>query len=623
MNMKRIFLLAALCLLLVGCVRGKTPAETLPAVEPSGSEAPAGLYDPDFPLARETAGALRCFPLGTCGTTSFFPMGDRILLLRGNDTGTTMTVLAGSDLCQQSGIRIDSPCFLYDESLQVSEKGLSYFDSLQRITIRLDTSLAQVQQIPAPEGLLGTPLLSADGSRLYYCTSTGIRVLDTASGISRVLNERTSRDITVSALLLNDTVLECDAFDDGTQSTLFFSTETGKLLGSTQYGSQVVSDSDRYYAVFHNGSFQEMQFGVLDGSAQALSLPKKETFLAYLPEQHAALSYFFDAGSGSLTLSRFDLNTGKRASQITLNQVSVPGQAYAAPGGKVYFSVFDEGRQEDVLCLWDCNSTPASDSSVYTGPFYTPEFPDLDGLARCQARAREISSRRGIRVLVWQDAVEVQPWDYSLEPEYLVPRILEELDDLDLRLSNYPDGFLDTLSDNFTGLSICLVRSITGTQAGESLETVAGLQYWDNASGFLALSTGQDTEYTLYHELCHMIDTQVISRTNAYDCWDNFNPSDFTYDNSYTANQSRDGSRYLTSGSEAFIDTYSMSFAKEDRARIMEYAMTPGHKELFRSSILQSKLKQMCIGIREAFGLENSRESYLWEQYLWEPLGGG
>ena len=349
--MKRIFLLAALCLLLVGCVRGKTPAETLPAVEPSGSEAPAGLYDPDFPLARETAGALRCFPLGTCGTTSFFPMGDRILLLRGNDTGTTMTVLAGSDLCQQSGIRIDSPCFLYDESLQVSEKGLSYFDSLQGITIRLDTSLAQVQQIPAPEGLLGTPLLSADGSRLYYCTSTGIRVLDTASGISRVLNERTSRDITVSALLLNDTVLECDAFDDGTQSTLFFSTETGKLLGSTQYGSQVVSDSDRYYAVFHNGSFQEMQFGVLDGSAQALSLPKKETFLAYLPEQHAALSYFFDAGSGSLTLSRFDLNTGKRASQITLNQVSVPGQAYAAPGGKVYFSVFDEGRQEDVLCL--------------------------------------------------------------------------------------------------------------------------------------------------------------------------------------------------------------------------------------------------------------------------------
>lgn len=621
--MKRIFLLAVLCLLLAGCVRGKTPADTLPAVEPSGSEAPAGLYDPDYPLAREAVGALRCFPLGSSGATSFFPMGDRVLLLRGSDTCTTMTVLSGDDLCHQASIRIDSPYFLYDESLQVSENGVSYFDAQQGAAIRLDTSLAPVQQVPAPEGLIGSALLSEDGSRLYYCTSTGIRVLDTDSGISRILNERASRDITVSALLLNDTVLECDTFDNSTQSTLFFSTETGKLFGSTQYGSLVVSDSDRYYAVFHNGSFQEMQFGVMDGSAQALSLPKKETFLAYLPEQHAALSYLFDTDAGSLTLSRFDLNTGKRVSQITLNLVSIPSQAFAAPGGKVYFSVFDESRQEDVLCLWDCNATPASDSSVYTGPFYTPEFPDLDGLARCQARAREISSRRGIQVLVWQDAVEVQPWDYSLEPEYLVPRILEELDDLDLRLSNYPDGFLGTLSKNFTSLSICLVRSITGTQAGESLETVAGLQYWDNASGFLALSTGQDTEYTLYHELCHMIDTQVISRTNAYDSWDNFNPSDFTYDNSYTANQSRDGSRYLTPGSEAFIDTYSMSFAKEDRARIMEYAMTPGHKDLFRSSILQSKLKQMCVGIREAFGLEAFPESFLWEQYLWEPLKGG
>ena len=621
--MKRIFLLAALCFLLAGCVRGKTPADTAPVTEPSGSTAPAGLYDPDFPLTRETGGALRCFPLGTSGAARFFPMGDRILLLTSSDTGTTMTVLAGVDLHHQASIRIDSPWFLYDESLQVSENGLSYFDAQQGITIRLDASLASVQQVPAPEGLLGTPLLSADGTQLYYCTDTGIRVLDTASGISRVLNERTSRDITVSALLINDTVLECDTFDDGTQSTLFFSTETGKLLGSSQYGSQVVSDSDRYYAVSHNGSFQEMQFGVMDGSAQALTLPKKETFLAYLPEQHAALSYLFDANFGSLALSRFDLNTGKRVARITLNQASVPDQAFSAPGDKVYFSVFDEDHQEEVLCLWDWSATPAEDTSVYTGPFYTPEFPDLNGLARCQARAREISSRRGIQVLVWQDAVEVQPWDYSLEPEYLVPRILEELDDLDLRLSNYPDGFLSTLSDNFTGLSICLVRSITGTQSGDSLETVAGLQYWDNASGFLALSTGQDTEYTLYHELCHMIDTQVISRTNAYDSWDNFNPSDFAYDNSYTANQNRDGSRYLTPGSEAFIDTYSMSFAKEDRARIMEYAMTPGHKELFRSSILQSKLKQMCIGIREAFELENSRESYLWEQYLWEPLGSG
>ena len=621
--MKRIFLLAAMCLLLAGCAFGNHPSDTLPTAEPGIFAEPVGAYDPDFPLAQETDGALRCYPLGSSCSTGFFPMGDRILLLMGSDTGTTLTVLAGEELTYQASLQIDIPDLLYNESLLVEEKGITYFDARQNAAIRLDTSLSQTQEVPAPEGILGSPLLSSDGARLYYCTDTGIRVLDTASGITRLLNERACQDITISALLLNGSVLECDSFDGEAWNTLFYSTDTGTLLGSSRYGIQVVSDNDRYYAVFHNGSFQEMQFGVTDGKAQALTLPKNETFLAYLPEQHAALSYFWDDDSESLTLSRFDLNTGMRSAQIILNRVSVPSQVCAASGGDVYFLVYDARSQEDVLCLWDCDATAADDSSVYTGPFYTREAPDLDGLARCQARAREISAHRGIQVLVWQDAVDVQPWDYSLEPEYLVPRILEELEEIDQRLSNYPAGFLSTLSENFTGLRICLVRSITGNQSGESLETVAGLQYWDDASGFLALSTGQNTEYTLYHELCHLIDTQVISRTNAYDSWDNFNPSDFTYDNSYTANLSRDGSPYLTAGSEAFIDTYSMSFAKEDRARIMEYAMTEGHRELFRSSILQSKLKQMCIGIREAFGLEDCRESFLWEQYLWKPLNGG
>ena len=52
----------------------------------------------------------------------------------------------------------------------------------------------------------------------------------------------------------------------------------------------------------------------------------------------------------------------------------------------------------------------------------------------------------------------------------------------------------------------------------------------------------------------------------------------------------------------------------------MEYAMTPGHKELFRSSILQSKLKQMCIGIREAYNLTDADGPLLWEQYLNTPI---
>ena len=63
-----------------------------------------------------------------------------------------------------------------------------------------------------------------------------------------------------------------------------------------------------------------------------------------------------------------------------------------------------------------------------------------------------------------------------------------------------------------------------------------------------------------------------------------------------------------------------MSFPKEDRARIMEYAMMPDNAACFESEIMQKKLRQLCLGIREAFGLKKSTEVFIWEQYLNEPL---
>jgi hypothetical protein len=59
-----------------------------------------------------------------------------------------------------------------------------------------------------------------------------------------------------------------------------------------------------------------------------------------------------------------------------------------------------------------------------------------------------------------------------------------------------------------------------------------------------------------------------------------------------------------------------MSFPKEDRARIMEYAVMEGQEEVFSSDTMQKKLKTLCRGIRSAFGLSNVSEALLWEQYL-------
>ena len=57
-----------------------------------------------------------------------------------------------------------------------------------------------------------------------------------------------------------------------------------------------------------------------------------------------------------------------------------------------------------------------------------------------------------------------------------------------------------------------------------------------------------------------------------------------------------------------------MSYPKEDRARIFEYAMLPGKESLFQTEVMQKKLQTVCTGLREAYDLEDS--PCLWEQYL-------
>ena len=66
-----------------------------------------------------------------------------------------------------------------------------------------------------------------------------------------------------------------------------------------------------------------------------------------------------------------------------------------------------------------------------------------------------------------------------------------------------------------------------------------------------------------------------------------------------------------------------MSFPKEDRARIFEYALLPGNREVFTPERMQSKLLAVCTGIREAYGLKNDSRIFPWEQYLKNPLAPG
>ena len=620
--MKHFLPILLLLCLLCGCGREapeitepSPPAETVPA------EASRGLYDAGSALEAKYGGALRVYPLrGFSGVTGIRTMGEDLLVFSG-DEATTLALLTGEELRTAASVTLDCVLSPWDPSLQVGDGELSFFDPVSRETLVLDRNLKQVSHIAAPQDLTGTPVLSSDRNLLYYCSASAIKVWDLESGIRRTVKETACPEQTSLRLHASDTVLQCTVTEGTETGHRFLWAQTGQLLYERTGEMTLDTAGDRYYAAYPTGMTQALLFGQGGEAPLALTPPDLTASCTFLPEQNAAVTVSA-SGPREMRLDWFDLGTGLRRAALTLETDCRPIALTETSGG-VYILIYSGDYGCDAVFRWDIDGTNAlaeADGRTYTGTFYTADAPDLEGLARCRAYAKSLSEKYGVEVLVWKDAVEEQPWDYDLEAEYLVNVLWRELELLDQRLALYPGTILPDTASHFTGLKICLVRRISGTAESGSLDAATGLQFLSGTDAYVAVAAGEYSERALYHELFHVMETHILTESIAFDQWDSLNPSGFSYDYDYRTNARRDAGVYLEGESRAFVDTYSMSFPKEDRARIMEYAMLPGNQELFRTEIMQAKLLALCLGIREAYGLKKSPDTFRWEQYLRKPL---
>ena len=617
-------ILILLCLLLAGC-SGKAEETAAPVpteAVPVSAAPPAGFHDPDNPLQAQYNGALRAYPLDIPGVTGMKTMGSDVLIFSDTDVSTVITRLSGEELYIAATVRLGFPLGADDPSLRVTDSAVSFFDPVNRQTVVLDGSLKEIMHIPAPEDLVGTPLLSDSRDALYYCTETGIYVRNLETGISRIIKEACFASQSVTGLQLNDTVLQClVSVDEGDDRTLLLSTENGQLLYEGAGDMTMTSRGSSYYLSFPDGCIQAMVFGQEEESPRALT-PAELSGQGYFLENFADAVTARAGSDGEIRLDYYDLDTGLRSGSLTIPGANLPVSVEKAADSLVYILTYDMGYGRETVYRWDPDAPEfaVSDETVYTGPYYTVIEPDYHGLVWCQSYAKSIGEKYGIEVLLWEDAMAVQPWDYDFEIEYLVPVLKRELEWLEQRLANFPESVLKESAAHFSSVKICLVRKITGTAESGSLDGADGVQFFDGADAYIALAAGETSEKALYHELYHVMETHILGNSIALDQWAKLNPVGFEYDYDYLANAQRDGSEYLQPDTRSFVDTYSMSFPKEDRARILEYAMTEGNEELFAASPLQFKLKTLCQGIREAYGLKKSPESYLWEQYLVQPM---
>lgn len=620
--MKRWLFLTAALLLLTGCAAKPEPETTAAATEPTQLVTqpvtePTGYYDPDSALEASTEGAVRVYPLNRSDSYGLVTMGEDLLLLSGTEV-TTLTRLTGTTLYVSAAANLDCYIDAASPAFHASEKGVTYYDEHKNQLIFLDGNLKEGNRVSLPDGLTGHPALSADRKQLYYCTSNELRCIDLETGLDKLLKEMFFPVQSLVSLHCSDSILECGVVDEyGNAYGIFLSTQTGAMLWET-LGNDVTlrTQGDSYFAIHYDGACRELLTGtsgeepmVLSGAYKAAAEPVLELNAAVL----------IDASGEQTQLNYYDLETGTCAYLLQL-----PGSYYPqsiqsdAAENCVWFLRYAEDYTGDTLCRWELSKTATGEEASHLTPRRTYENPDTEALAACEDTAASIAKKHDVEILLWTSATEYQPESYSFTAEYQAPLIADCLEQLDAVLAQFPGGFLKKAAKGTADgrIKICLVREITGNVSQGQLEYSDGLQYWDaNGNAYVAVVAGDAMAEDLYHELFHVIDSRVMSTCSAYDSWDRLNPDGFEYTYSYYL-QPENAVSLLDGEDRAFIDFYSMSFPREDRARIMEYACTPGNEAYFESDVMQAKLDRLCAGIREAFGLEKSTELFLWEQYL-------
>lgn len=620
---RRLSLLALALFLLTGCSAGPEP--TVPTNEPMSATAPAPAeptvcYDPDHTLEEISQGALTLYPLSRTECTAIIPFGDDLLLASGQEK-TTLSVLS-STMHISAVAALD--CFIDSESpaFLVNEQGVTYFDQATHSLVLLDASLKEVNRITLPEEILGDPCISHDRKTLYYASGDEIRAIDLESGLDRLLRQMTSPDYALVNIHLEDSLLECVLYEGTVGRGLFIDTQTGQTIQERERYAPLWTCAGRFFTTHMDGAYREVLTGSADTPVSALQLRELNCQLFPILNRNGLVTYGASE-SGSL-LEYYDLTTGTRTATLTLEHMEDPRSIRAVPdSGCIWFLGFDSTYGCDVLYCWDLAKAEPEDSQVYLSARYSADAPDLSGLERCRESAAALSEKHGVEILLWQDAAVYQPRDYSFVPEHQVPLLEHNLAVLDAALSHFPDEFLKKTASGAgcDKIRICLLREIQGNPEAGVLDSVLGLQFRDEDDiACIAVTLDSTMEQILYHELFHIMEIRILSRSNALDNWNQLNPEGFDYDYDYVKNLSRENTGLVSGENRAFVDLYSMSFPKEDRARIMEYAMMPDCESIFESDTMQQKLQQICIGIRDAFRLKKSPEVFRWEQYLKQPL---
>lgn len=307
-----------------------------------------------------------------------------------------------------------------------------------------------------------------------------------------------------------------------------------------------------------------------------------------------------------------------------LSRCSLPQNSNAVTGSDFVWSGYWEGyfftdflNGTSRLMFWDVDAETEGED-LQTVPLGTAQPSEPVVEQQLYERAEQLSQRFGVDIrIAEQCSMDYTTFDTSVlkDPMY----IREDLNMLENVLSCYPNGFFSQLCfGSIESIRFEIVGDLTRKEGVDDRQDTVGGFAQNMGSYYLVALDGYTTqEGMIYHEISHIIDKRLawdaLLREDALyseEAWLALQPKGFEYGESYID---------VTQGQydvDYFVSDYSMTFPTEDRAELMQEAMSGISWPFEPGTGCRAKLQFYADCIRDCFDTEGWPEITRWEQVL-------
>lgn len=241
----------------------------------------------------------------------------------------------------------------------------------------------------------------------------------------------------------------------------------------------------------------------------------------------------------------------------------------------------------------------------------------VKGLKKAQLKIKELEEKYSIQIMISTQCKNAIMKNCNFEYKDTSDlkdeekTILDALKDLDGALKKYPKDFFQQFKTKAGdgGLDIYLIGEI------KSSYSVIAFEFESNYRQNVAIDImSSNVGETFCHEIWHAIENIALSENpELFDDWNELNPKEFRYEGNYEGyDEVQNANQYTYYGEDHiknvyFIDSYSRTYANEDRARIVEYFMGKDKdmiKELKKSPHIIKKVEKINRIISDVFEVD-------------------